>query len=141
MMHVACRGHKDRGHETKRVLLCFGSVALLLVDHIHFQYNGMLLGVLVGTLAAEMHGHMLLGGALFAVLLNLKHLYLILAPVQFVYILRGWVWGRGWMGRLACMGATVLLVFAASFGPIIATGQLLPMLQRYLTKPCAVTSA
>lgn len=125
-----CRGYKDNGNTTKAVILCFGSVALLMVDHIHFQYNGLLLGVLVGSLAALLNGHVLLGGALFAVLLNLKHLYLILAPVQFVYILRGWVWGKGWPGRLASMGTVVVLVFAASIGPIAATGQLFHMLQR-----------
>ena len=102
-----------------------------MVDHIHFQYNGMLLGVLIAALAAQVNGHVLLGGILFAMLLNLKHLYLIVAPVQFVYILRGWVWGRGWLGRLASMGAAVSVVCAASIGPVAATGQLLPMLQRY----------
>jgi alpha-1,3-glucosyltransferase len=130
---VRCRGYKDHSNTIKAVVLCFGSVALLMVDHIHFQYNGMLLGVLVGSLSAETQGHVLVGGALFAVLLNLKHLYLILAPAQFVYILRGWVWGSGWLVRLISMGTIVVLVFAASMGPIVATGQVIPLLQRYFS--------
>lgn len=130
-MFTGYRGRKNLGETTKALCLCFGSVSLLMVDHIHFQYNGMLLGVLISSLAAEIHGSVLAGGTLFAVLLNLKHLYLILAPVQFVYILRGWVWGRSWHVRLAAMGAVVLLVFVASLGPIAWTAQLLPMLQRY----------
>jgi alpha-1,3-glucosyltransferase len=130
---VLCRGYKDRANTVKAAVLCFGSIPLLMVDHIHFQYNGMLLGVLIASLAAETQGHVLVGGALFAALLNLKHLYLILAPVQFIYIFRGWVWGSGWAARLISMGATVVLVFAASLGPIVATGQVLPMLQRHFT--------
>jgi len=83
---------------------------LLLLDHIHFQYNGMLLGMLMGSLALLLRGLDcanqprlksgieavnnnirlvdILGAVLFAVLLNFKHLYLILAPAYFVYLLR-----------------------------------------------------
>lgn len=126
-----CRNRKDKGFTAKTVVLCFGSIALLLVDHVHFQYNGMLLGVLIASIAAHTHGQVLVGGVLFAVLLNLKHLYLVIAPVQFIFILRAWVWGRGWPARLAKMAVAVLLVLAASLAPIMATGQLLLMLQRY----------
>ena len=108
--------------------------ALLIVDHVHFQYNGLLLGVLLLSLAAHLRGQTLLGGIIFAILLNLKHLYLVLAPVQFVYILRSWVWGRGWPGRLVAMGGAVAAVFAASIGPIAETGQLQPLLRR-----CAIS--
>lgn len=104
--------------------------ALLLVDHVHFQYNGMLLGVLILSIAAHMSGAVLLGGALFAVLLNLKHLYLVLAPVQFVFILRGWVWGRRWAVRLLAMGATVVAVFALSLWPFASAGQMPQLLRR-----------
>jgi len=104
--------------------------ALILVDHVHFQYNGMLLGVLLLSIVAHLSGHVLLGGALFAVLLNLKHLYLVLAPVQFVFILRGWVCGRRWAGRLLSMGAIVTGVFWLSFGPFITAEQLPQLLSR-----------
>lgn len=106
------------------------NAGLLMVDHVHFQYNGVLLGVLIASLAALQSGCTLIGGILFAVLLNMKHLFLVLAPVYFVYILRGWVWGRGWLPRLGAMAAAVLTVCAASMGPIIATGHGLDLLQR-----------
>jgi ALG6, ALG8 glycosyltransferase family len=125
-----CRAKRNEVDTTRAVLLCFGSIALLLVDHIHFQYNGMLMGVLIASIAAHTHGQVLLGGALFTVLLNLKHLYLVVAPVQFIFILRAWVWGRGWPRRLFSMAAVVLVILAMAVGPIASTGQIVPMLKR-----------
>lgn len=107
------------------------NVGLLMVDHVHFQYNGVLLGVLLASLAALRAGNVLAAGVLFAVLLNMKHLFLVLAPVYFVFILRGWVWGRGWVLRLLAMAAAVIAVFGASLAPIIVKGQGLNLLQRY----------
>ena len=40
------------------------------------------------SLALVREGHDLAGGVLFAVLLNMKHLFACLAPVYFVYLLR-----------------------------------------------------
>ena len=58
-----------------------GSGALLLVDHVHFQYNGLLLGVLVYALFMLRRGDHVKAGALFALLCCAKHLFLTLAPV------------------------------------------------------------
>jgi hypothetical protein len=104
--------------------------SLLMVDHIHFQYNGLLLGVLLLSIASHLSCRVLLGGVLFAALLNLKHLYLVLAPVQFTLILRGWVWGSGWLFRLSAMATAVLTIFAVSLGPFIAVGELPQLLCR-----------
>ncbi len=80
-----------------------------MLDHVHFQYNGMLLGVLLISIACMVRGGAssssrasstsvsplpmqvvweLLAAATFAALLALKHLYLTLAPLYFVYLLR-----------------------------------------------------
>jgi alpha-1,3-glucosyltransferase len=112
-------------------VLVITSSPLLLVDHIHFQYNGLMLGLMLLSIAAHLSGKVLIGGALFAFLLNMKHLYLVLAPVQFVFIVRSWVWGHGWHFRLFLMGALVLAIFAASLGPFLAIGQLPQLLSRY----------
>jgi alpha-1,3-glucosyltransferase len=111
-------------------LMVVSNAALLMVDHVHFQYNGLLLSLLLFSLAAHMSERTLLGGFLFVVLLNFKHLYLVLAPVQFVYILRGWIWGVGWPRRLGMMGITVLAVCAASLAPVVATKQWWHLLAR-----------
>ena len=99
-------------------LLIVTNPGLIMLDHIHFQYNGMLLGILLCSIACMIRGtnhtmydntneqvgekekrseaktcqsHQLweLGGAAtFAALLAMKHLYLILAPLYFFYLLR-----------------------------------------------------
>ena len=92
------------------VLIVFNP-ALLWLDHIHFQYNGMMIGVLLASMGClfmgnnvaiivspttennnyqqpiAYHLYHLAGAALFALLLNLKHLYLPLAPLYFCYLL------------------------------------------------------
>jgi alpha-1,3-glucosyltransferase len=67
--------------DTKSALAFAGSGALLLVDHVHFQYNGLLLGVLVYALFMLRRGDHVRAGALFALLCCAKHLFLTLAPV------------------------------------------------------------
>lgn len=113
--------------------LVVGNSALLLVDHVHFQYNGLLLSLLLFSLAAHVAGRPLLGGALFAVLINSKHLYLVLAPVQFVHILRSFTLGPAPWRHVALMAATVVAITAAAVAPVVATGQL-----RALVSRCAV---
>ena len=60
---------------------------LLLVDHIHFQYNGFLLGMLIASVGLHRRGHDLAGATVFAVLLYFKHIFLYIAPAYFVYLL------------------------------------------------------
>ena len=84
---------------------------MLLLDHVHFQYNGVMLGFLLGSIGFLIRGcpgdrrvissqnedpSMFFGGIhnnlmaalLFAALLMLKHLYITLAPIYFFYLLR-----------------------------------------------------
>ena len=108
----------------KSFLLIVYNPGLLWLDHIHFQYNGMMLGVLLASLGLLMHANNLVGknnqrdnenqrrrsailsapsviwnfsfyhisvlggAALYAVLVNFKHLYLPLGPLYFVYLLK-----------------------------------------------------
>ncbi|VFQ69975.1 unnamed protein product [Cuscuta campestris] len=113
-------------------VLVIWSPGLIIVDHLHFQYNGFLLGLLLLSLSALEEGRDLLGGFFFAVLLCFKHLFAVAAPVYFVYLLRHYCWG-GWFkgfGRLALMGSIVIAVFAAAFGPFVYYGQIQQVLNR-----------
>ncbi|CAA7403810.1 unnamed protein product [Spirodela intermedia] len=107
--------------------LILWSPALIIVDHVHFQYNGLLLGVLLLSLALLTEGRDLEGGLAFAVLICSKHLFAVAAPVYFVYLLRHYCSGRGiWrdLGRFLKMGAVVGVVAAVSFGPFLYHGQM-----------------
>ncbi|GFY90371.1 ALG6, ALG8 glycosyltransferase family [Actinidia rufa] len=69
-------------------ILVVWSPGLLIVDHMHFQYNGFLLGILLVSLSCLEDGRDLAGGFVFAVLLCFKHLFAVAGPVCFVYLLR-----------------------------------------------------
>ncbi|XP_059436746.1 probable dolichyl pyrophosphate Glc1Man9GlcNAc2 alpha-1,3-glucosyltransferase [Corylus avellana] len=105
---------------------------LVIVDHMHFQYNGFLLGLLLMSLSYLEEGRDLMGGFVFAVLLCFKHLFAVAAPVYFVYLLRHYCWGgivRGFR-RLSILGAVVVAVFAAAYAPFVYHGQMQQVLRR-----------
>ncbi|XP_042494039.1 probable dolichyl pyrophosphate Glc1Man9GlcNAc2 alpha-1,3-glucosyltransferase [Macadamia integrifolia] len=113
-------------------VLIVWSPALIIVDHMHFQYNGFLLGFLLISLSFLEEGRDLLGGFFFAVLLCFKHLFAVAAPVYFVYLLRHYC-RRGLVrgfGRFLMMGAVVGFVFVVSFGPFLYHGQIHQVLGR-----------
>jgi len=74
---------------------------LLFLDHVHFQYNGLLLGILLLSLSYitqaainQVFVYDIVGAILFAFLLGMKHLYLPLGPLYFVYLLRHYCFVR-----------------------------------------------
>ncbi|CRK25642.1 hypothetical protein BN1708_014268, partial [Verticillium longisporum] len=67
------------------------SPGLLIIDHIHFQYNGCMYGILIISLVlARSKSTLLSSGLVFAALLCMKHIYLYLAPAYFVFLLRAY---------------------------------------------------
>lgn len=115
------------------------SPGLLIIDHIHFQYNGFLYGILILSLvAARNDSGLLLSGILFAALLCLKHIYLYLAPAYFVYLLRAYCLTVGSsfpyirirLFNCIKLGVGIVAVFASAFGPFAAWGQLEQVFRR-----------
>lgn len=107
-----------------------GNAGLILVDHIHFQFNGMLLGVLVWSLAFAQCGKNVLSAICFAVLLQLKHLFAYAAPIYFVFLLRRQCKGKYALHRFFMLAAAVSVVTVASVGPFLWVGQGKAMLER-----------
>lgn len=114
------------------------SPGLLIVDHIHFQYNGMMFGLLIGVIVAAKHKRYYLLGALFATLLCFKHIFLYLAPAVFVFLLREVALDVSqknvisfvkW-NKLIKLGSIVLLIFAIAFTPFIYHGVIPNVLAR-----------
>ena len=115
------------------------SPGLLIIDHIHFQYNGFLYGILVLSMVlARNNSTLLLSGILFATLLCFKHIYLYLAPAYFVYLLRAYCLGQRssfpyfTIRFFNCvkLGVGLVVVFASAFGPFALWGQLEQVFQR-----------
>ncbi|VDD76282.1 unnamed protein product [Mesocestoides corti] len=103
---------------------------------VHFQYNGFLFGVLFLSILKVFQGSFLWGGFWFAVLLNLKHTFLYLAPVYFLIILLHYCLTkdnqppRFLFRRLFVMSVVVCGVFTASLGPFLYWGKLPDLLAR-----------
>lgn len=99
------------------------SPGLLIIDHIHFQYNGFLYGILILSIVlARKQSGLLASGIVFAALLCLKHIYLYLAPAYFVYLLRAYCLGPRSvfdvkLGNCIKLGVSLGVVFGIAFGP------------------------
>lgn len=106
------------------------SPGFLIIDHIHFQYNSMMYGILILSIAlARDENRLLLSGVLFAILLCFKHIYLYLAPAYFVYLLRIYCLSpdnvfKPQFTNIVKLGASIVTVFGLAFGPFIARGQI-----------------
>ncbi|KDQ21075.1 glycosyltransferase family 57 protein [Botryobasidium botryosum FD-172 SS1] len=127
------RGAVDRS--THRIIAAslFLHPSFIIVDHIHFQYNGFMFGILLWSLCMAKTGNKLACGVLFAILLNFKHIYMYLAPAYFVYLLRSYCMapqGRFLVAPFVTLASAVVLVFVVSVGPFAIMGQLPQLLSR-----------
>jgi alpha-1,3-glucosyltransferase len=121
-------------------LLIVFNPGLLWLDHIHFQYNGMLLGLLLASLGLltreaqgwKRHANVTIASILFCLLISMKHLYLPLAPIYAAHLLRHhcFVGENFQLSRLAYLavltGTCLLLIFL----PFLEKSQLQQILQR-----------
>ncbi|CAG8971785.1 hypothetical protein HYALB_00001894 [Hymenoscyphus albidus] len=112
------------------------SPGLLIIDHIHFQYNGFMYGLLILSLVlARKESTTLASGFLFAILLCLKHIYLYLAPAYFVFLLRAYCLGPKSIfhirfGNAIKLGTGIITIFGAAFGPFAYWGQIPQLMSR-----------
>jgi alpha-1,3-glucosyltransferase len=117
------------------------NAGIFITDHVHFQYNGFLLGVLMLSAIKINNGQHLTGALLFCILLNMKHLFLALGPAYFVYLLRfhclhphKTCWNThcaisGFAARFSVLGVLVIGIFAITWAPFFLAGGL-PALQQ-----------
>ena len=112
------------------------SPGLLIIDHIHFQYNGLLYGILIlSFVLARKQQSLLLGGILFAALLCMKHIYLYLAPAYCIYLLRAYCLRSKSILQLRVpnilkLATGLSIIVGAAFGPILYWGQTEQLLGR-----------
>ncbi|RAH87640.1 ALG6, ALG8 glycosyltransferase [Aspergillus japonicus CBS 114.51] len=112
------------------------SPGLLIIDHIHFQYNGFLYGLLILSIVlARKQSTLLYSGITFAALLCFKHIYLYLSLAYFVYLLRAYCLDpksvfRPQIFNTIKLGICVVGIFALAFGSFASWGQLLQLKDR-----------
>lgn len=114
----AGRRNGQAGDSERVLAFALSLPALILIDHGHFQYNGVSLGLFLASVAAmasEWHG---VGAALFSLSVYFKQMNLYYAPVVATYLLAVMARRRPFRAmlyfalRVACaVCATTLLVF------------------------------
>lgn len=107
----------------KLLLLVICTPALCLIDHGHFQYNNVCLGLSIAAMAAILNDCDLFGAFLFSCALNFKQMTLYYAPVFFCCLFRKCVTyqaNKSMNGfiHLLKIGSVVILTFAVLWLPV-----------------------
>lgn len=124
----AARAFSPRGAGTAERVLATVALWLLpplaLIDHGHFQFNGVCFGLCLAGAGCVARGRTLLASVLFTSGLLYKQIALYYAPAFFFGILAACVHRSegvvGALGRVAVTGAVVLGTVAAVFAPWLA---------------------
>ncbi|CAM9089867.1 unnamed protein product, partial [Ectocarpus fasciculatus] len=120
--------------------LAFGAIVgnggLLLVDHIHFQYNGFLIGILVLTLDFCNKEQYLASAFSFSVLIFLKHLFAPLALPFGVFLLSAYCVKNEKFQFINFLKlvAIALCVVLLAFGPFLLQPDIFSQLQQIFTR-------
>ncbi|XP_076231829.1 dolichyl pyrophosphate Man9GlcNAc2 alpha-1,3-glucosyltransferase-like [Calliopsis andreniformis] len=102
---------------------------LILIDHGHFQYNCISLGLFIGAVTALLQNSFIIGSFLFVAALNYKQMELYHALPIFFYILGKYlhVKRKFWLsdlGMLICIAFTVVLTFAIMWLPFLKSSEI-----------------
>ncbi|ORY28261.1 glycosyltransferase family 57 protein [Naematelia encephala] len=126
----------SNGSSTRLVSLAIAlHPGFIILDSIHFQYNGFLFGIMLWSLIGAKENRPIVCAAFFAALLNFKHIYIYLAPAWFIYLLRQYCIPPGTgltlhLKPLVQIGSATLAVFAVSLGPFLYLNQGTQLLAR-----------
>lgn len=93
--------------------------ATILIDHGHFQYNTVMLGLVVASLDAILAGRMLWACIFFVGALGFKQMALYYAPVMFAYLFGVCVFPKIRIFRLVLISLMTVAAFALLFAPLM----------------------
>ncbi|CAO1434377.1 unnamed protein product [Diamesa serratosioi] len=99
--------------------LLLSNIGLLYVDHIHFQYNGILFGILLLSIGKMLQKNYLQSSFYYVLLINMKHIFIYIGPVYFFYLIKYYISGKKIISNLIKVGSVCTLVTMFSFGPFI----------------------
>ena len=68
-------------------LLLLTNPGLIILDHIHFQYNATILSFLLLSVGFMVNEEYIFGAITYCLLVSMKHLYITLGPLYFIYLL------------------------------------------------------
>ncbi|CAG8523049.1 12251_t:CDS:10 [Funneliformis caledonium] len=94
--------------------------ALILIDHGHFQYNSVMLGLTIWALNCFFNDYDVLGSIFFCLALSFKQMALYFAPAIFAYLLGKCIKNnRKGIILFVKLGVTVVITFAIVFFPFL----------------------
>ncbi|RHZ65365.1 dolichyl-P-Glc:Man(9)GlcNAc(2)-PP-dolichol alpha-1,3-glucosyltransferase ALG6 [Aspergillus thermomutatus] len=93
--------------------------ATMLIDHGHFQYNTVMLGLVVASLDAILAGRMLWACLFFVGALGFKQMALYYAPAMFAFLLGVCIFPRIRILRLLNIAIITIIAFALLFAPLL----------------------
>ena len=98
--------------------------SLMLIDHGHFQYNSVMLGLTVYTINNLLDGFYSMAAVCFVFSICFKQMSLYYAPIFFAYLLSKSLFYPRWFNipRLVGIAIATVLSFVAMFGPLYLFG-------------------
>lgn len=117
--------HETRERQVKALALLLFQPALVLIDHGHFQYNCVSLGLALWAIVFVTSGRDVLGSIAFVLSLNYKQMSLYFAPGFFFFILGRCIFGsRTWwvaIRRVVTIGFVVVATFVVCWLPFLGS--------------------
>ncbi|KAI0837749.1 glycosyltransferase family 57 protein [Hypoxylon sp. FL0890] len=93
--------------------------ATILIDHVHFQYNTVMLGFVLASMSSMVAGRYMWASIFFVAALGFKQMALYYAPAVFAFLLGSCTFPRINVGRLMGIAAVTLASFVVLVLPII----------------------
>jgi alpha-1,3-glucosyltransferase len=93
--------------------------ATILIDHGHFQYNTVMLGLSAAAISSLLAGHARIASFFFVGALGFKQMALFYAPAIFAYLLGICISPRINILRFITIAIVTVLSFAVLFGPLL----------------------
>ncbi|KAL8404250.1 hypothetical protein RB594_009201 [Gaeumannomyces avenae] len=92
---------------------------LILIDHVHFQYNTVMLGFVLASMSSMLAGRLLWASVFFVLALGFKQMALYYAFSVFAYLLGSCVFPRPNPARLLAIAAITAISFAILVLPLV----------------------
>ncbi|KAI1659736.1 glycosyltransferase family 57 protein [Daldinia decipiens] len=93
--------------------------ATILIDHVHFQYNTVMLGFVLASMSSMVAGRYMWASIFFVCALGFKQMALYYAPAVFAFLLGSCIFPRINIGRFMGIAAVTLASFAVLILPIV----------------------
>lgn len=105
---------------------------LIIIDHGHFQYNSIMLGLSLLALNNLLYDKLALASVLFTLAIGFKQMALYYAPIFFFYLLSLCVFPRFNLTRLIYIAISVLAALTFLFGPFLYAGGIAQVKQIFI---------